>query len=268
MIPCDEIDSLLIEYWEDNLPKSKRVEVEQHIEGCAECRIAWEEYKELFSLMENGILEEPSPVLEEKFSNMLLAENEMAASQLPVSPVVPMPAQNRSLPHWLRIAASIILLAGGVLIGMQITSKQNTGDAQIVALNSEVKEMKEALMVTLLNNESASERLKAVSYTESMSQPDSKVIEALTHTLNEDNNVNVRLAAAYSLDKFSASQQVRDSLVASLSRQTEPVIQIVLINILAEHKEPKAIEPIRRILSDEKSLKSVKEIAAKGLRVL
>ena len=268
MIMCDEIDSLLIEYWEDNLPKSKRTEVEHHIESCAKCHTVWEEYKELFSMMENDALEEPSPLMEEKFSDMLLAESEIDASQQPVSAVVPMPKQSKSLPQWLRIAASIILLAGGILIGTQITGKQNTGSAEIAALNSEVKEMKEVLMVTLLDNESASERLKAVSYTESMRQPDSKVIEALTHTLNEDKNVNVRLAAAYSLDKFSSSQQVRDSLVASLSRQTEPVIQIVLINTLAEHKELKAIEPIRKILSDEKSLKQVKEIAAKGLQVL
>lgn len=268
MTLCEEIDSLLIEYWDDNLSKSKRIEVEQHVESCAECGIAWKEYKQLFSLMQNDALEESPPLMGEKFSNMLLAESEIDASQLPVLKVIPMPGKSRGLPHWLRIAASIILLAGGVLIGMQIAPKQNTDGAQIAALNGEVKEMKEALMETLLNNESASERLKAVSYTESISQPDSKVIEALTHTLNEDNNVNVRLAAAYSLDKFSSLQQVRDSLVASLSRQTEPVLQIVLINILAEHKEPKAIEPIRKILSDEKSLKPVKEIAAKGLRVL
>lgn len=268
MILCEEIDSLLIEYWEDNLPKSKRTEVEQHIGTCAECRTAWEEYKELFSLMENDALEEPSPVMEVKFSDMLLAESEIAASQLPVSAAVPMSKQNKSLTQWLRVAASIILLAGGIFIGMQITRNQSIGTAEIAALNTEVKEMKEVVMVTLLDNESASERLKAVSYTESMGQPDSKVIEALAHTLNEDNNVNVRLAAAYSLDKFSSLQQVRDSLVTSLSRQTEPVIQIILINILAEHKESKAIEPIRRILSDEKSLKAVKEIAEKGLRVL
>lgn len=268
MIPCDEIDGLLIEYWENNLPKSRRAEVEQHIQTCAECHTAWEEYKELFSLIENNALEEPSPLLGEKFGDMLLAESEIAVSQSPVSEAMPVLKQSKSLPQWLRIAASIILLAGGILIGMQITSKQNTSSAEITALNGEVKEMKEALMVTLLDNESASERLKAVNYTETMNEPDNKVIEALTHTLNEDNNVNVRLAAAYSLDKFSTSQRVRDSLVSSLPRQTEPVMQIVLINILAEHKEPKAIEPIRKILSDEKSLKQVKEIAAKGLRVL
>ena len=268
MIPCDEIDSLLIEYWEGNLSKARRTEIEQHIESCTYCRAAWEEYKELFILVENDALQQPSAMMHEKFKDMLLAESEIAAFLPADEEVKPMSKQTKSFPAWLRIAASIILLAGGVLIGMRVAPPKDSNGAQIAALNTEVKEMKEALMVTLLSNESASERLKAVSYTEDMNQPDGKVIGALIHTMNWDNNVNVRLAAAYSLDKFSASQQVRDSLVASLSRQKEPVMQVVLINILAERREPKAIEPIRKILSDKKSLQPVKDIAEKGLRVL
>ena len=268
MIPCNEIDSLLIEYDEGNLGKVKRAEVEQHIESCTHCQAAWQEYKELFSLMESDALHQPSPMMDEKFKDLLLMESEIASSQSSSAKVMQLSNETKSFPAWLRVAASIILLAGGMLIGTQITQYKNTSNAQIASLNGEVKEIKEALMTTLLSNESASERLKAVSYTENMNQPDKEVISALIHTLNWDNNVNVRLAAAYSLDKFSSSQQVRDSLVASLSLQKEPVIQIVLINILAEHKEPKAIAPIRKILSDKESLQQVKDIAAKGLRVL
>ena len=56
--------------------------------------------------------------------------------------------------------------------------------------------------------------------------------------------------------------------MASLPRQTEPIMQIVLINILTERKESKAIGPIRDILSDKKAIKPVKDIAQKGLQLL
>jgi hypothetical protein len=56
--------------------------------------------------------------------------------------------------------------------------------------------------------------------------------------------------------------------VSSLSRQTEPVIQIVLINMLAAKKETRAIQPIRDIISNDKTIKEVKDIAAKKLKTL
>ena len=101
-----------------------------------------------------------------------------------------------------------------------------------------------------------------------MKNPDDKVMNALLGTMNKDKNVNVRLAALYSIAKFAGSQVVRDSLVASLPRQTEPIMQIVLINILTERKESKAKGPIQDILSDKKAIKPVKDMAQKGLRML
>jgi HEAT repeat protein len=128
--------------------------------------------------------------------------------------------------------------------------------------------MKETLMFNGLTEESASERIKAVSYADEIKQPDNKIVNALINTLNEDKNVNVRLAALYAVAKFSDEPGVSEALVASLSKQTEPLMQIALINILTEKKEAKAKQPIRKILQDKNTLPPVKEIAQKGLRLL
>jgi len=93
-----------------------------------------------------------------------------------------------------------------------------------------------------------------------------RLIQALVNTLNHDKNVNVRLASLYSLARFADNPAVRDSLVNSLAGQTEPMIQVVLINMLADKKEHRAIGPIRDILSKDKSLKEVREAAEKGLK--
>jgi hypothetical protein len=80
--------------------------------------------------------------------------------------------------------------------------------------------------------------------------------------------VNVRIAAAYSLARFSNRKEVRDTLVASLGKQTEPIIQVILMNILVEMKETRAVQPMKQIITDENSLQEVKDVAQKGVTTL
>jgi hypothetical protein len=56
--------------------------------------------------------------------------------------------------------------------------------------------------------------------------------------------------------------------VASLGKQTEPIIQVILMNILVEMKETRAVQPMRRIISDDNSLQEVKDVAQKGVSTL
>jgi hypothetical protein len=176
---------------------------------------------------------------------------------------------HRSFPG-LKIAAAIALLLAGTFIGLTlhfVLNRQHEGE-QVASLKTEMQSMKELMMLNMLKQESPSQRIQAVNYTDDIQAPDVKVLDALTETLNHDRNINVRMAAAYSLAKYADRKSVRDSLVASLSQQTEPIIQIVLMNILVEKKESSAIKPIQKIMSDEKAMKEVKEVAQKGLKVL
>ena len=60
-------------------------------------------------------------------------------------------------------------------------------------IKNEGKKM--AAMFTLMKNESASYRVQAVNYDDDMDTPDENTIEALVKTLNNDKNVDVRMAA-------------------------------------------------------------------------
>jgi len=122
------------------------------------------------------------------------------------------------------------------------------------------------MLLNLLNEESASDRIRAVGYADEINNPDPKIIHALINTLNEDKNLNVRLAAVNSLAKYSGNPMVVDSLIASLGKQTEPLLQIVLIKVLTDQKQTKAIEPIKAILSNKQTLQPVKDIAEQGLK--
>lgn len=260
---CKEIEPLLLDYLEQ-ASDHYREEIKQHLLTCENCRLELEEMTRISHAIDREVPEKPGPSLREKFQAMLEAEIQILHSPQ---------AGKRSQIAWLspvwKVAAILIILLGGIWIGTLLKTRGTSGAPdQIVELRREVKEMKEVLLFSLLNDESATQRIKAVSYAEAMSNPDQKVIDALLNTLDHDNNVNVRLASLYSLARFSDKQSVRDSLIESLKIQTEPIIQVVLINILAEKKEIKAIAPIREILSNKKTLQEVKDIAQKGLRTM
>ncbi len=267
---CDEVQSLMIEYLDDNLDEITRQEMENHLSGCESCRKELAEVKTVFDVISRYSMEPPDPTLRENFYTMLHAEQEKLKVTNTIKEIPLHRLLNMKWPSsLLRIAAAVALLIAGTWIGIFIKSGMDNKRAeQLSELKNEMKDMKEMLMFTMLNGESASQRIKAVNYSSEIPYPNQKVISALVSTLNSDKNVNVRLAAAYSLEKFWDNAAVRDSLVASLEKQNEPIIQIVLMNILTEKKETKAIQPMQQIIANKSTMKEVKDIAEKNIRVL
>ena len=268
---CNEAEILLIDYLDEQLQNGNRKAVEKHIQTCAKCRLELDQYRELFQAIATHKLEKPGPLLRENFNTMLQSEINIVATTKIIElekDKKPSPFINPS--YLLKAAACLVLVASGIFIGT--ITKKNTAavepGTQMAELKNEVKEMKEALMYNLLNNESASERIRGVSYADKMNNPDQDVLHALINTLNRDENVNVRLAALNYVSKFTSSQMVRDSLITSLGKQKEPLIQIVLINILTDKKESRAIGTIREILLNKETLAPVKDVAEKGLKLL
>ncbi|HXB96131.1 MAG TPA: zf-HC2 domain-containing protein [Puia sp.] len=274
---CKEVQTLLIDWLDQKLEDSSAARVKEHLDGCEACRHEAEELRMLFAAMKATIAETPPRTLRESFDTMLQSELNMLTTANIIQEFRPdrqAPGKtirlSLSSPVW-KVAAAVILLAGGIAIGKttQPPSKPSMPDyAQIDSLRKEVKEMKQAVMLNLIDDESASQRIKAVSYAEEMTNPDQQVIDVLIGALNHDKNVNVRLAALYSLTRFADRRSVRDSLVSSLRTQTEPIIQVVLINLLAEKRDQRAIAPIRDIMTNKKTLKEVKDVAQRSLKVI
>jgi len=269
----------MVDYLDQALPPATAKLVTEHLEGCAECRAEADQLRVLLTTIKNNEQHQPSPTLRENFNSMLQSEINMESmSSLLQSPVREAKPYHGTVISFFssiagKAAAAVILLAGGIAIGMAVkTGPAANTQNEIKNLQAEVqnmkKEMKEQSLLNGIDDQSASERIKAVSYAEQMASPDQKVIDALFNSLNNDKNVNVRLAALYSLARFADRHVVRDSLVSSLSIQNEPIIQVVLINLLAEKRERKAIGPIKEIMTNKKTLKEVKDAAQKSLTVL
>jgi hypothetical protein len=265
---CEEVELKMIDYLDKTLSESESQEIEKHLETCERCLDELKDTQQVLNLISDSEMVKPDDSLRINFYHMLHSEIKKS-SEISQQPIY------KSLVPWYnssryRIAAGIALLICGTFIGMLINGGFNYSSAssELKQLRSEVLDLKKATMFTMLKDESSSDRIQAVSYAGDLRNPDQNVIDELIKTLNNDKNVNVRMAAAYALSKFADQHSVSDSLVKSLTLQSDPILQVTLINILAERREKSALRPIQEIISNKSTLKEVRAVAENSLRVL
>jgi hypothetical protein len=164
--------------------------------------------------------------------------------------------------------ASVIFIAG-IGIGFLVfrgTDSPNT--TEMTALSDEVRSLKEMMMLSLLEKESATDRLKAVSLSQEMEESSAAVTAALIKTLNSDENVNVRLAALEALKPYGDDGNVRKELIRSISKQDSPLVQIALAELMASLQEKSSVTEFDKLLQDDKTPREVKRRIKKSIEVL
>jgi hypothetical protein len=256
----EKIEELIMKYNEGLADPSEIKLLEKLIEEGA---VSLTQLHELHKLDEQIIrMEEPAPSmkLDDQFYASLAAEKRKVKRNVFA---VTWPEWSVLMP---RLAfASVLLIAGfagGYLLERPV---ENT---QVKALTREVGDLKEMVMLSLLEKESATDRLRAVSLTSDMNQVSQKVTRALFKTLNEDDNVNVRLAALEVLKSYVRDGRVREELVRSISKQDSPMVQVELAGLMVAMQEKKSVKELRRILENEKTPKEVKSKIEESIRVL
>ena len=265
---CEEVEKLMIDYLDKNLKEDIRLEIEKHIETCEKCLDDLRDSQQVLNFISTDQMVKPDDSLRINFYHMLHSEikkNEESNDSSFAKAIIPW----YNLRQY-RIAAAVALLICGTFIGILLHAGLSNSYAsnELKLLHSEVSDLKKASMFTMLKEESSSDRIQAVRYADDIDSPDANVIDVLVKTLNNDKNVNVRMAAAYALSRFADRRAVCDSLVKSLALQNDPILQVTLINILVERKEKSALRPIQAIIANKKTLKEVRAVAENSLRVL
>lgn len=115
---------------------------------------------------------------------------------------------------------------------------------------------------------SASERIQAVNQSSELPEADQTITQLLINTLNFDENVNVRLAACQALMRLPNEPGVRESLIQSLKIQTDPYMQIMLIEALVAIQEKRAVHEMQRLIRNRQVLDVVRQKAEEGLNRL
>jgi HEAT repeat protein len=128
--------------------------------------------------------------------------------------------------------------------------------------------MRQLVALSLLQQQSASERLRGVSWTYRVEPSDTEVLAALLAAVNHDPNVNVRLAAVDALRPFAAGQPTRDAVIQALPSQTDPIVQVALIDLLVDLKETEAAPELRKVAADGSTDVGVRQRAQWALEKL
>ena len=197
--------------------------------------------------------------LDDRFYDMLATEKRKATRTV-----------SFTWPTWAslapRLALAAALLVAGFLGGYWW--QRPAEKTQVAALTQEITQLKEMMLLTLLEKESATDRLRAVSLTSDMDQASQKVTRALLQTLNSDENVNVRLAALDALKGYAGDNKVREELVRSIARQQSPLVQVALAELMVALQEKKSVSELRKILDNERTPEEVKNKIKESIEVL
>lgn len=245
----DTLVQVLTNYLDGNLSEDEILVVEKELANNPTARKILEQLKEMLGVINTSEELSPSPSLQQNFSALLKAEIDKKEDRkvLFFNSV------------YFKVAAAVLLLIVAGSVGFFIGEQRNATD---VVEKNEVSQT--VLLAKLDNQYSVSQRLIAINEVYEAS-PDDELVKALIKLMNEDTNTNVRLAAVSALVRFYNEPFVRQSLIDALSTQTDPLVQIELIQILVYKKEQEAVKPLENIINNDQTLQVVKDEAHAGL---
>jgi HEAT repeat protein len=168
------------------------------------------------------------------------------------------------------LAAAAVLLVG-IAIGRFVRPEATPPAAsasEIATMRGEMRELREMVSLSLMQQQSASDRLKGVTWTGQLDRPSGEVVSALLDALMHDPNVNVRLATIDALERFASRDDVRRAAIEAVSRQMSPLVQIALIDFLVKTNERQSAPTLRRLAQDPQVNDAVRSRAAWGLQQL
>jgi hypothetical protein len=251
----EKLESLIIDYIDGKLDDADRKMLEQELATNMTSRKLYEQLKEVMSVMDHAAKAEPSAAMKTSFEALLQKEirKEKKGKVIAFTPA-----------FFYRVAAAIGLLVVGVSLGFWI-SQYHRQQEEIARIKKEMQETKLMMMSMLENDQSASQRVLGATVALEMDKTDADILNALITAMNEDPNTNVRMAALEALGKFHKQPMVKKAMIAALSTQKDPVVQIALIRMLVDMNEKSTIQELQRITTDEETLKEVKDEAHVGL---
>jgi Putative zinc-finger len=253
---CEQARTQFVDYWRGTLEDAQG-EFDAHLAGCERCRAEAEHLKDMWSTLGTLPEEDPSLRMRSRFYDSLREWKQRESGRRPAFAWLRHPA--------FQAAAAALILAAGVGAGYLVRGREIS---EVSQLRGEVDNMRQLVALSLMQQQSASDRLRGVSYAYRVEPDDSQVLSALLATVNHDSNVNVRLAAVDALKKFTDNPIGRNGLAQALSKQDSPLVQIAILDEIVELREKSAAPSVQALVSNQDANPEVKQHARWALRQL
>jgi len=262
---CEDTSAKLADDLAGTLPDAERQALESHALSCAACREELEGAREMWQRLGRMPADAPDTGAMRARFDAMMAD---AAARPPAvrSRTTRWTRRHRAMRPFLQAAAAAILVVAGIQVGRQMSQPAPAVTVpDVTALRDEVRDLRQMVTLSLMQQQSVTERLKGVSWSSQLDQPGNEVVAALIDTLMHDANVNVRLASIDALRRFAERDAVRSATVRALDTQTSPLVQMALIDFVVETQDREALETLRRLSQNKEANEAVRARAAWGI---
>ncbi len=242
----NEYKELMMDYVSDKLSADKQKEFEQFIVNNPQCHQKVTDLKSMWTKVDALETPEPSEKMDAQFYALLNSEKEK--NLLADTPIFEKIKSYFSFPTYKQLAYSLAVLAIGLFVGYQFNFNNDVVPQNTELANTETEKVRSQLVLALLDQSSANKRLQGVNEANKLDNVTESVIAVLFKTLNNDENVNVRLASVESLSNYVDNPMVREGLVKSIVAQESPLVQIALADLMVLIQEKKSIDPMEELL--------------------
>ena len=252
---CERVRERIPECLAGSLDHAARESLLAHLEACPACRAELAELNAVWRGLGSLPEPEPDPAMRARFLEMLEAYQAGRASG---------PAGRRQvmeLPHKWQAGLAFALLLVGVCLGRYVAEPRGASP-DVARLQGQVESLRQLVTLSLLQEQSPSSRLRGVTYSYQMAQPDTQVEQALLYAVDHDSNVNVRLSAVDALQKYAVNPQVRRALADAVPVQDSPLVQIALMDLLVQLNDKEAAPALRKLAQDAQADNQVRQHAA------
>jgi D-ribose pyranose/furanose isomerase RbsD len=238
---------LVTGYLQNDLNPDQQKKLDELIESGEIDLLDLKEMELMVGKMDSIDTPKTSSTMRDRFYNMLEEEKQAQTVSWSQKLNAWMDEQKQRFQLRYVVYATALFLVG-LMIG-DLYAPISNQDEQIDQLMSEVSQMREVMMISLLDNSSPTERLKAVNISNEIRSVDERVINALLKTLNNDSNVNVRLAAVDALTSHATNPTARSGLINSIANQQSPIVQAALADAMLALQERQSVDEFRKLLA-------------------
>ena len=264
---CKDIKELIIEYIDGALDNKNTRNIDEHLSSCEDCRTELEIIKSMWLELDNLEVKQISGNVKKNIENMIESYNlgmkKNTKDQFYVT-------FSKWLESWwpkrplVQFAVTAIVVIVSFVTGFGINNRVQS-QKDIVRLKTDVNQLQQVVMSSLLDRASVTERIRGLTMTGRLKNVDKEFYSTLLLILNSDSNVNVRLAAVNALANFADNEYVKHELIKSLGLQSSPLVQVSLIDLLVTIREPESYSTLINIMNDSGTNEYVKERAKEAL---
>ena len=274
---CQRVQETFVDYQAGILSADESAAVREHLKTCLTCQREWAGLQETLLQLDRLPPEEPSERLRANFYAMLDTHLRQAREPSPFALM-----RNRldrffenlvpTRPAW-QFAWSTVLLVAGVMVGARYlqpavptpVAPDPATKSQLAELQQKFDSMSQLVAYSLAQQQPANTRLQQVVATLARGETDAQTLADLVSTLAFDPSTNVRLSALEALYAYADRPLVRQGVLASLPRESSPLVQLAMIDFLTSLRDRQAAPAFEAITRDAAIDKAVRDAAQRAL---